>query len=331
MPQATIWASCCWPVSSQHVYNPISTNSPDVVKGHYFVWQTSTCHISPTARRLACVSVQYSLIAFVVLISVLYVGAEYEQYQVRNADSTTNFYSQPEVCGILLSQQANITSTNETASTRDVASGVIPEASIRIATFGSVGKVAAANSSSTMSIVAHCGDCGACSTPQDISIYDDTRNTLFKSTASCAKRSLLGGRRTAAKCMLDEVGLTSDCNDCWVENIMCDLRKCIFTCLWYGLHKQVDGGAGTGTTLNACTECDEKRCGPAFVTCAGANRRRSGIITDIKRNEHSEVCHDVTPEWWKDQDLVRQWRAHQPVTDDSSSRDTPRLRPWLPT
>jgi hypothetical protein len=308
---------CCWPVGSHPVYKPIAPIRPDVLIGHS--WQSSACCISATARKLARVLVQYSLLICVTLILVVWQGAEYERQQVRNADNTTGFYSQPEVCGIILTEQVNITGMNVTASTSDVATGIIPEVSVRIETFGSVNEVTAENG-----IVAHCGECGACSTPQDISIYDETRNTLFKTTTECAKRGLLGGHRAAAKCMLENVGLTDGCNDCWVENIMCDLRKCIFTCMWYRLlNHQVDGGAGTGTSLNSCTECDEKRCGPAFVTCAGANRRRSGIISDIKRDEHSEVCHDVTPEWWKDQDLQRQWRAQQPVTDDSSLENKP--------
>ena len=44
--------------------------------------------------------------------------------------------------------------------------------------------------------------------------------------------------------------------------------------------------------LTKCLECDEKRCGPAFIRCAGANRRRSGIQSDIERN-YSHVCKKV--------------------------------------
>jgi hypothetical protein len=331
MPQATpqrLWASYCWPVvSSPHVYKSIAPTHPDVVVADDS-WQSSAYFTSSSRRRLAYTSIQYSLLAVAIVIQVIWLGAEYERYHVRNADDTLGFYTQPEVCGIVHSKQANITSAKVTASSRVVAASVVlPETSLRIKTFSSVDEVTAASSSGTNSVVAHCGDCGACSTPQDINIYDETRNTLFKTTTECAKRGLMGGHRAAAKCMMEDVGLTPDCNDCWVENIMCDLRKCIFTCMWYGLFNQVDGGAGgAGTALNPCTECDERRCGPAFVTCAGANRRRSGIISDIKRDEHSEVCHDVTREWWKDQDLQRQWRAQQLVNDSLSSSSVTKSR-----
>jgi hypothetical protein len=35
--------------------------------------------------------------------------------------------------------------------------------------------------------------------------------------------------------------------------------------------------------LSPCLQCDEDRCGSAFKSCAGANRRRCGIKTDIDR------------------------------------------------
>ena len=37
-------------------------------------------------------------------------------------------------------------------------------------------------------------------------------------------------------------------------------------------------------------QCDELLCGSAFVTCAGANRRRLGITTDIGRGG-AELCN----------------------------------------
>jgi len=49
----------------------------------------------------------------------------------------------------------------------------------------------------------------------------------------------------------------------------------------------------------ACLKCDEMNCGPEFIKCAGANRRSSGIISDIERSE-SEHCstglYSNTPE-----------------------------------
>ena len=51
-----------------------------------------------------------------------------------------------------------------------------------------------------------------------------------------------------------------------------------------------------GAELNSCLECDEKLCGPAFIQCAGANRRRLGIESDIKRDVTLEQCQLVDNE-----------------------------------
>jgi hypothetical protein len=43
--------------------------------------------------------------------------------------------------------------------------------------------------------------------------------------------------------------------------------------------------------LNDCIRCDEQMCGPEFAQCAGANRRRAGMLTDINRPERL-MCAD---------------------------------------
>ena len=75
---------------------------------------------------------------------------------------------------------------------------------------------------------------------------------------------------------------------------MCDLRQCVFTCLssiLRGESNNPDQG-----DINNCLLCDEKLCGPAFIQCAGANRRRSGIKSDIGRDDEKEVC-DKVEDW----------------------------------
>lgn len=150
-------------------------------------------------------------------------------------------------------------------------------------------------------IIAHCGSCGACSNMNDIHLYDITKNTLFGYSTKCAKRALIWGRKTASNCLKDLVSFTDLCNDCWIDNILCDIRKCVFTCMFYGLFSSIDAS----TSLNRCTECDEKRCGPTFIQCAGANRRRCGIISDIKRNTQKEVCDTVQPTLWYQNNTIQ--------------------------
>lgn len=37
----------------------------------------------------------------------------------------------------------------------------------------------------------------------------------------------------------------------------------------------------------------QRHCGPIFVECAGANRRRAGVISDIERDMELEMCTKV--------------------------------------
>lgn len=139
--------------------------------------------------------------------------------------------------------------------------------------------------------VLHCGTCGACSNDHDIGVYRRTRDTLTETTTRCALKSLLGGRRAVTECMERNVGLTPECTRCWVDNIFCTKRHCKWSCLLYRLGI---GGRGSeaGGRLGPCLDCDEKMCGPAFISCAGANRRRSGIVSDIDRSD-AQVCKRV--------------------------------------
>lgn len=157
-------------------------------------------------------------------------------------------------------------------------------------TYSSTAAAATASAS-----VAHCGACGECSTLQDMDIYNVTRNSLTDAATRCALKALVGGRAAVVRCLDADVGFTPPCRDCWVDNIICDQRLCVFTCLRtiiLGTSKNPDG-----TTLNRCLFCDERRCGTEFTLCAGANRRRSGITSDIARDEEDEVCKAVGSGW----------------------------------
>jgi hypothetical protein len=324
---------------------------PDLGLLHYTTKGYAGC-ASLTFRSFIRGTLQVALTASIGLVVIVWLGAEFEDWHVRRTPKTLGFYNQQtHVCGILVVPKPETNHNSEVFdgmdnvptvnSTSTAGTGIASMHSfdadkfeLKIESFASIAEeeaVAASmlqergmlNISSTVNgtddnstsvIVAHCGDCGACSTPHDINLYDETRNSLLQSTTKCAKRALIWGRATAETCMEKTVGFTPACNDCWIENIMCDLRKCVFTCMWYGLFKTIDDSAPTtsaddGTTpsknaLNPCTACDEQRCGPAFVQCAGANRRRSGIVSDIQRDPDAEVCQAVRPPaWWTDPQL----------------------------
>ena len=133
-----------------------------------------------------------------------------------------------------------------------------------------------------------CGPCGACSNTHDVHIYWQTKNNLTKVSRSCAFKSLFS-EDWGKKCMKEEVGFTDECNECWMENIKCDRQNCKWICLW-SLFINEDYVDSEGK-LNSCLQCDEDKCGPAFKKCAGANRRRSCIASDIFRDKDT-ICKD---------------------------------------
>ena len=105
-----------------------------------------------------------------------------------------------------------------------------------------------------------------------------------------ALRVLAGGRAGVERCVADEIGLSAGCAPCWVDNVMCDQRACLFTCLWSLARGEKNNRDAAPDQLSTCLKCDEVMCGPAFITCAGANRRRCGITSDITRAA-AEVCN----------------------------------------
>lgn len=133
--------------------------------------------------------------------------------------------------------------------------------------------------------VMHCGNCGECSNSHDINIYKETRNTLTETSKNCAIKALFFGARAARACLNRNVGFTQGCLNCWVQNIQCTKQLCLKTCIGYflfGIGKHVG-------KLDPCLACDEEKCGPGFAACAGANRRRCGIKSDIARPDE-QVC-----------------------------------------
>ena len=112
---------------------------------------------------------------------------------------------------------------------------------------------------------------------------------------------VIGGRTAIDKCLDETISFTPGCSKCWADNIECTKRKCFFTCMKRQIIKsesnniiQQDGKP----SLNKCLECDEKLCGPEFIKCAGANRRRLGIISDIIRDPYQEQCTDIDVKWF---------------------------------
>lgn len=127
--------------------------------------------------------------------------------------------------------------------------------------------------------VLHGGFCGQCSNAQDIEVYRRTRSSLTETATQSAARYVLWGRPAAAQ-HFSSVGFTPGCETCWLDNMACTYAHCGSICIKARLLKTPNTIQGV---LNPCLACDEQHCGPTFIRCAGVNRRRAGILSDIQR------------------------------------------------
>ena len=221
-------------------------------------------------RILGIVSVAF-LAAYIYLI--VEEGRELQVWE--KAPNTLSLYSTAEVC-----VEHDESSVNDDGSTR------------RTMTRSEEGR-------SENSHILNCGHCGKCSNRQDINIYNLTRETLTGITTDCVKGGLFRCRNTdyIKQCFQEQSQLTAPCVDCWMLNVDCNWKYCFNTCVkqkvrpfrWLpSLYRRKHD-----SPMDPCLECDERMCGPPFIECAGANRRRVGVVSDIQRNVELEVCKKV--------------------------------------
>jgi len=145
-------------------------------------------------RRFAKWLVITLITMFVLFTAIVSFGMLYEQAQVAKIlDDTDQYYETSNVC-VVQKQDDYLTFFTAPDADSLVAGGEQE--------------------------VAHCGDCGSCSNPQDVAIYADTSDTLYKSSLQCGRTAVFGGAEAASRCLEDDVGFTEPCSDCWVENIM---------------------------------------------------------------------------------------------------------------
>merc|ERR1711862_502436 len=71
------------------------------------------------------------------------------------------------------------------------------------------------------------------------------------------------------------------CMDVWTDNIINDAKLCTMYCLTKFINTQNTGDFAR----DQCLQCDEYSSGPAFIMGAGANRRASGLKSDIDRSQ----------------------------------------------
>ena len=134
----------------------------------------------------------------------------------------------------------------------------------------------------------HCGKCSKCSSEKDIDVIFKTKDYITQKMSECSvKYARPGGhkdKRKLEKCLRNErIDFTPMCRDVWYDDIDCASSFCKMPCRYKFITFRK-------TQDPSCIECDEKVCGPGFIH-AGANRRSTGIISDINRSANS-TCND---------------------------------------
>ena len=126
-------------------------------------------------------------------------------------------------------------------------------------------------------VVTHWGNCGTCSTLQDLSVYTNNHDL----TALVRKCSLFLINKSWTISCLKDFGFSDNCAETWYYNLRNTARKCFFVCAWSWLvnqpYNRKDG------SLNSCLACDERESGSIFKKIAGRTRRNSGVESEIKR------------------------------------------------
>jgi hypothetical protein len=150
-------------------------------------------------------------------------------------------------------------------------------------------------------VVAHCGNCGACSNPADIRKYVETRKTIAITAKKCGSKAVFGSYEELTACLEEKIGFTPPCTKCWTDNMINTATYCLFTCMkatftGTATTNNVKGTGNTTVWLNQCIYCDEKMSGPAFVNCSGVARRRLGVVSEIERNPE-ELCENMDFDW----------------------------------
>lgn len=143
--------------------------------------------------------------------------------------------------------------------------------------------------------VVHCGACGACSNWNDLRLQWTTRKNLAAMAQTCARKSLTGSEEAVNQCNMDLIGFTEDCAWCWTDDELCAKSNCVFIFL-QGVFINQLGNFAVGEGVITSATCDEAMCGPEFVPCSGATRRRMNIKSDIPRPDYQQ-CRLIDQDW----------------------------------
>jgi len=143
--------------------------------------------------------------------------------------------------------------------------------------------------------IVHCGACGACSTWQDLRLQWTTRKYLADVAQDCAKKSFLGGRQAVKECNENKIGFSEECATCWTIDQLCAKKNCVFIFFQVIMINKLTNFQVGPDEITTAT-CDEAMCGPEFVPCSGATRRRMDVISTITR-PFNQQCRIINQDW----------------------------------
>ena len=146
--------------------------------------------------------------------------------------------------------------------------------------------------------VLHCGQCSSCSSRHDLDVLNRTKDFITSRMTGCSSKFVLRPWWSVddlSACLVEAgIDFSQDpaaaweqprdrpsCMDTWTDNIINDATLCTRFCLTKFLNTANAGDFAR----DQCLQCDEYSSGPAFIKGAGANRRSSGVRSDIDRTQ----------------------------------------------
>lgn len=125
--------------------------------------------------------------------------------------------------------------------------------------------------------VTHRGQCGMCSSLQDLAVYIRTPD-LTEPVRACGLESFGADIEVTMGC-LEGLGFSEACAQIWAFNTRNTQVECLLECLaaLESNYNEADG------SLNPCLQCDEDQSGPVFKAVSGRTRRNSGLSSAICR------------------------------------------------
>jgi hypothetical protein len=130
----------------------------------------------------------------------------------------------------------------------------------------------------------HMGECGTCSSLQDLAVYLD-KPDLTEPGRRCAMLSWF--EPLSVRCF-EKMGFSHPCAMTWFYNARNTFKECFITCV--AAYLQGEPSNLPDGSLSRCLACDQEKSGKGFEKTAGRTRRNSGIVSSIRRPER-EIAH----------------------------------------